>query len=214
MNPEEIASLRTDYETLGLNRSDLADDPFHQFERWFDDAVSAGVNQPNAFVLATASVDGAPSARAVLMKDISAEGLVFYTNMDSRKGQELAANPRAAACFVWLELHRQVRLEGVAQEVDDQRADAYFLSRPPGARLAAAASPQSRVVSDRSELDRAYAQLEERYPNGEVPRPPRWGGYVIVPSVFEFWQGRPNRFHDRFRYRLWEDGWLIERLAP
>lgn len=214
MDPEEIASLRTDYETAGLNRPDLAHDPFRQFEHWFEDAMMAGVDQPNAFVLATVAEDGAPSARAVLMKDISVGGLVFYTNRDSRKGQELAANPGAAACFVWPTLHRQVRLEGVVELVDDERSDQYFQSRPVGAKLAAAASPQSRVVSNRSVLDRAYAELEERYPEGDVPRPPSWGGYAIVPSMFEFWQGRPNRFHDRFRYRLEGDRWQIERLAP
>lgn len=214
MDPEEIASLRTDYETVGLNRSDLALDPFRQFAKWFEDAVSAGVDQPNTFVLATAGDDGNPSARAVLMKDISQEGLVFYTNRESRKGEELAANPRAAACFVWLPLHRQVRVGGAVEVVDDRRSDEYFRSRPPGAKLAAAASPQSRVVSDRAVLDRAYAELEERYPDGDVPRPERWGGYAIVPSMFEFWQGRPNRFHDRFRYRLRQNSWLIERLAP
>lgn len=214
MDPEEIASLRTDYETAGLNRSDLAHDPLRQFGQWFQDAVSAGVNQPNAFVLATAGDDGAPAARAVLMKDISEDGLVFYTNRDSRKGEELAANPRAAACFVWLPLHRQVRVEGAVELVDERRSDEYFRSRPPGARLAAAASPQSQVVPDRSVLDRAYAELEQRHPDGDVPRPARWGGYAIVPSMFEFWQGRPNRFHDRFRYRARGGGWLIERLAP
>jgi pyridoxamine 5'-phosphate oxidase len=214
VDPEEIASLRTDYQTAGLSRSGLADDPYRQFEHWFEDALAAGVDQPNAFVLATATDDGTPSARAVLMKDMSDDGLVFYTNRDSRKGQELAANPRAAACFVWLPLHRQVRIEGVVGAVDDKSSDRYFRSRPLGARLAAAASPQSQVVPDRSALDRAYAELEERYPDGDVPRPPRWGGYAIVPSMFEFWQGRANRFHDRFRYSRQGDRWLIERLAP
>lgn len=214
MDPDEIASLRTDYVTTALSRSDLADDPHLQFGKWFEDAVSAGVDQPNAFILATAAEDGAPSARAVLMKDISEEGLVFYTNRDSRKGEELAANPRAAACFVWLPLHRQVRVEGAVELVDDRTSDEYFRSRPAGARLAAAASPQSQVVSHRGVLDAAYTELERRYPDGDVPRPPWWGGYAIVPSMFEFWQGRPNRFHDRFRYRLQGAGWLIERLAP
>jgi len=214
VEPSDVAALRIEYESLGLSRADMSADPFDQFNEWFEGAVAAGINQPNAFVLATASPDGAPSARAVLMKDMSADGLVFYTNTTSRKGRELADNPRAAACFVWMDLHRQVRLEGPVESVDAVTADAYFRSRPVGSRLAAAASPQSTVVERRSLLDDRWAELAAAHPDGDVPRPDWWGGFRIVPDTFEFWQGRPNRFHDRIRYRRQDTAWILERLAP
>lgn len=214
MKPEDIAALRVEYETAGLSRQDMAGDPFDEFARWFDGAVAAGVSQANAFVLATADESGRPSARAVLMKEMSERGLVFYTNRASRKGQDLAANPRAAACFVWMELHRQIRVEGHVVKVDDSASEAYFASRPVGARLAAAASAQSEVVADRRTLEDTRSDLAARYPDGDVPRPSNWGGYLIVPDTFEFWQGRPDRFHDRLRYRAEDGRWVIERLAP
>ena len=214
MEPSDLAALRIEYESRGLSRSDMSADPFNQFDEWFEAAVAAGVNQPNAFVLATATPDGVPSARAILMKDMSADGLVFYTNTLSRKGSELAENPRAAACFVWLDLHRQVRLEGPVQSVDAATADAYFRSRPGGSRLAAAASPQSTVVARRALLDDRWAELAAAHPEGDVPRPEWWGGFRIAPDGFEFWQGRPNRFHDRIRYRRQDTTWILERLAP
>lgn len=214
MEPSEVAALRIEYESVGLSRADMSADPFDQFNEWFEAAVAAGVNQPNAFVLATATPDGVPSARAILMKDMSADGLVFYTNTLSRKGSELAENPRAAACFVWLDLHRQVRLEGPVLSVDAATADAYFRSRPGGSRLAAAASPQSTVVERRALLDDRWAELAAAHPDGDVPRPGWWGGFRIAPDGFEFWQGRPNRFHDRIRYRRQDTTWILERLAP
>lgn len=214
MDVDRIAALRIEYESLGIDEEALGDDPVVAFEQWFEEAADAGVEQANTFVLATADAHGRPSARAVLMKGFSPAGVVFYTNRESRKGADLATNPRVAACFVWQSLRRQVRIEGVVEEVAEADSDAYFSSRPLGARLAAAASPQSRVVADRSVLDDRFTELEARHPQGDVPRPPAWGGYRIVPEVFEFWQGRPNRFHDRIRFRSAGEGWVAERLAP
>lgn len=198
----------------GLDESEVDADPHRQFEAWFDQAIAAGVDQPNAFVLATADVGARPSARALLMKDFSEAGLVFYTNRNSRKGRELAANPTAAACFVWIGLHRQVRIEGEVEDVDDAEADRYFATRPPGSRLAAAVSPQSTVVAGRSELEQRFAALHSLHPDGAVDRPEMWCGYRMVPTAFEFWQGRPNRFHDRIHYRHGAEAWVRERLAP
>lgn len=214
MHVPDIAALRVEYESLGIDPADMADDPVEEFTSWFTAAVEAGVTELNAFVLATATPDGRPSARAVLLKEIGPEGLSFFTNLDSRKGRELRDNPRAAGCFVWIDLHRQIRVEGHVTQVPDDIADAYFASRPPGSRLAAAVSAQSEVVESRAVLDEAYEELQEKHPDGDVPRPPRWGGFRIVPDEFEFWQGRPNRFHDRVRYRLVGESWMKERLAP
>jgi pyridoxamine 5'-phosphate oxidase len=210
---EEAARLRREYESDGLVESNMADDPFTEFEDWFDGVITAGIDEPNAFVLATVDVDGAPSARAVLMKGISPDGLVFYTGMESRKSLAMRANPKAAATFVWTPLHRQVRFEGSVTEVDDETADAYFATRPRGAQIAAHASHQSTPVADRSVLEVRFADLDLSF--GEVvPRPDHWGGWRLSPGVVEFWQGRPNRFHDRVKY-LKEDGvWVKERLAP
>lgn len=214
MQVPDLASLRIEYEAMGIDPTSMADDPLEEFVVWLQAAVEAGVPQPNAFVLATASSDAVPSARAVLLKGVDERGLGFYTNVTSRKGEELAANPRAAACFVWMELHRQIRVEGYVARLDDASADAYFASRPHGSRLAAAASHQSRVVATREALEQRYRELEAQYPDGSVPRPPEWGGFRIVPEMYEFWQGRPNRFHDRVRYRREDDWWVKERLAP
>lgn len=191
----------------------MADEPFTEFETWFDGVITAGIDEPNAFVLATADGEGSPSARAVLMKDLSPDGLVFYTGMESRKSRAMRANPRAAATFVWTPLHRQVRFEGSVTPVDDETSDAYFATRPRGAQIAAHASLQSTPVADRDVLEMRFADLDLSF-GDVVPRPEHWGGWRLSPHVVEFWQGRPNRFHDRVRYLLEEGGWVKERLAP
>lgn len=213
VNQEEAARLRAEYEAEGLDEAAMADDPFTQFRHWFKGVLEADLFQPNTFVVATADEHGRPSARAVLMKDFSEEGIVFYTNLGSRKSEELKLNPAAAATFVWLPLHRQVRFEGSVVEVEAAVADEYFSSRPRGAQLAAHASEQSRVVKTRIELEERFAALDSAYPDS-IPRPDSWGGWRLVPDAVEFWQGMPNRFHDRVRYRLVDGAWVKERLAP
>ena len=214
MDQERLRTLRTDYESAGLSRSDLTGDPSELFARWFAEALQAGLQEPHAFILATVDRTARPSARTVLMRGADRRGIVFYTNYRSRKGVELAGNPRAAGVFLWLPLHRQVRVEGAVQKVSGTRSDEYFGSRPPGSRLSAVASPQSRPVPDRAWLEGRMEELWLRYPEGDAPRPPEWGGYRIITDRYEFWQGRPNRFHDRFEYRMRDGGWVAERLAP
>lgn len=198
-----------------LSEAEARQDPFEQFGIWYAEATAAGLHQPDAMVLATATRQGAPSARAVLLKGFDSRGFVFYSNYESRKGRELAENPQASLVFVWSEISRQVRLEGVVEKVSPEESDAYFASRPLGSRLGALASNQSQVIPGREFLERRVEALAKEYRDGEPPRPAYWGGYRLSPSVIEFWQGRPDRIHDRLRYRRLEDGgWLIERLSP
>ena len=198
----------------GLDEQSAAADPFQQFERWFNVAAAAGLHLPNAVILATADAQGTPSARAVLLKDYDPSGFVFYTNYSSRKGRELTANPHACLLFSWVELERQVRIEGPVQKVSAPESDAYFASRPLGSRLGAWASPQSETVPDRATLEARFADAQRRFGDA-VPRPPHWGGFRVTPHAIEFWQGRENRLHDRLRYRRDDkSGWTIERLAP
>lgn len=210
--PADPASMRESYGARGLDRADLADDPFDQFRAWFDEWLALAPYDANAVALATADAGGRPSVRFVLLKGVD-HGFVFFTNYRSRKGEELAANPQAALCFGWIALERQVRVVGPVEQVTPAESDAYFATRPVGSQWGAWASAQSTPVDSRADLEQRWADAEDRY--GEaVPRPPHWGGYRIVPDELEFWQGRPSRLHDRFRYTRRAEGWAIERLMP
>ena len=213
-DPVDLAALRRDYARAGLAEQDLAPTWHEQLERWLAEAVAAGLTEPNAAVLGTADADGVPSARTVLVKGVDARGLAVFTNLTSRKGRELAANPRASLAFSWVALERQVVVAGDVERVADDEAAAYFATRPRGAQLGAWASRQSSVIASRAELEERRAALEERFAGAEVPLPPFWGGFRVVPRTVELWQGRPDRLHDRLRYRADGDRWLVERLSP
>lgn len=211
----DLAGLREDYARAGLAEADLAPDPLAMFGRWFDDAVAGGIHEPNAMVVATVDPDGAPSARIVLLKELTPEGFVFYTNHGSRKGAALAHEARCSLLFPWHPLERQVRVDGVAELLDRDTVAAYFAVRPRSSQLGAWASHQSTVVGSRADLEAAYAEAEARFEGGEVPVPEEWGGYLVRPSAVEFWQGRTGRLHDRLVYRAdGSGGWVTERLAP
>ena len=207
--------LRREYNTVGLSEDDLAEGPFEQFEQWFQQAVDAKIDLPDAMTLATATRDGLPSARIVLLRGFDERGLVFYTDYQSQKGQELAENPNAALVIYWRELDRQIRITGTVSTVSREASEEYFRSRPIGSQLAALASKQGEVISNRQELECRYKQLMETYRQREIPLPPCWGGFRLMPGWFEFWQGRPNRLHDRLRYTHRPgESWKIERLSP
>ena len=206
--------MRREYTRAALAEADVDADPVVQFGRWFEQAEPAGLLEPHAMTLATATPDGRPSARMVLLRGFDERGFCFYTNYESRKAAELAANPRAALVFGWGELERQVRIEGTVERTSRAESEAYFASRPPCSQLSAAASPQSRVIEDRATLERRVAELATAMPDGQLQLPEFWGGYRLVPEVVEFWQGRSNRLHDRLRYRRAGDTWKLERLAP
>jgi pyridoxamine 5'-phosphate oxidase len=209
----DIAQIRTDYKRGALDDEHSATDPITQFSRWWDEALACALPEPNAMTLATASGDGAPAARVVLLKDFDAAGFVFYTNYDSRKGRELAANARACLLFFWAELERQVRIDGTVEQVDGATSDAYFASRPLASRIGAWASPQSQAITSKAWLLARAAEMGLRH--GLHPaRPPHWGGYRVRPTAIEFWQGRPSRLHDRLLYTQADGRWTRARLAP
>lgn len=216
--PERLAALREEYSLGGLNESDLTAEPAEMLRRWLEDAVTAGLHDPNAMAVATVSATGRPSSRIVLLKGLSPAGLVFYTSYSSRKGEELAGQPVCAAVFPWHALQRQARVEGAVSRLEEAESDAYFASRPRASQLSAWASPQSRVVDSREQLDTRYAEVAAQFRGGPVPRPPYWGGLLIAPDTYEFWQGRQGRLHDRFRYTLVRSRphqpWLVQRLGP
>jgi len=210
-----VADLRRNYTKSGLIEADADPNPFKQFQQWFDQALAGQLPEPNAMTLATVAPDGKPSARIVLLKNFDEHGFVFYTNYSSHKGQQLQANPWAALVFWWAELERQVRIEGRVEKVSEAESDAYFHSRPLGSQLGAWVSQQSQVIDTREVIEVRLQELEEKYINQAVPRPSHWGGFRVIPTAIEFWQGRPNRLHDRLLYGRLEDGrWLIKRLSP
>ena len=212
---KSIAELRRDYTLAGLRRSDLDADPIAQFKKWFDEAHVGGIIEPNAMTLATVDGGGHPSTRTVLLKAVDRRGFIFFTNYESRKGRELAKNPHAALTFFWVELERQVCIAGKIDKVSAAESDEYFNLRPKGSRLAAWTSSQSEIIANREVLEKKLAEVSAKYPGDHVPRPPHWGGYSLTPQRIEFWQGRPDRLHDRFEYSRQAGGaWRLERLSP
>jgi pyridoxamine 5'-phosphate oxidase len=213
MNEAELEAMRRDYASAPLRSTDLADSWLEQMERWLAEAAEAQLPEPNAMVLATADVDGVPSARTVLLKGLDEHGLTFFTNLGSRKGRELHANARAAVVFPWIALHRQVIVDGAVEALSARESDEYFASRPRGAQVSAVASHQSQAVEARGTLEEAYREVDSRHPD-QVPRPDHWGGLRLRPDMVEFWQGRQDRLHDRLRYRHTVSEWIVERLSP
>ncbi|MDZ4712916.1 MAG: pyridoxamine 5'-phosphate oxidase [bacterium] len=217
MNKNSIADIRKDYifgESTGLKEEDVSGDPFDQFERWFSEKVSSGDPESNAMFIATATKDGKPSLRTVLLKNFDSNGFTFYTNYSSRKGKELEENPFASILFFWKESERQIRIEGIAEKVSRQESDEYFHKRPFESQLAALCSDQSNVIENREVIEKRFTELKKQYENKTIPLPDDWGGYRLIPDKFEFWQGRQNRMHDRIAYTKINSEWKIERLAP
>lgn len=211
---DELSRMRHEYQAGSLNETEMASNPLDEFRVWLETAIAAGLPEPNAMIVASATSDGKPSARVVLLKELNDKGFVFYTNYTSRKGRELLANPFTAAVFDWHDIERQVRIEGIVEKVQDEESDTYFGLRPNDAKIGAWASPQSRVVRGRSALEELQKKYTAQFAGREVTRPPHWGGFLIRPTMIEFWQGRPNRMHDRMAYYKVEKGWDMRRLAP
>jgi pyridoxamine 5'-phosphate oxidase len=210
----QASEMRREYALTGLNEADLDPNPIHQFARWFAQAQEAQVPEANAMVLATASPDGTPAARVVLLKGFDERGFVFYSNYESPKGRDLEATSRAALSFYWPQLERQIRVSGTTSRISREESRAYFDSRPVGSRIAASLSRQSEIVPDRDYLEREFARLAEEFGDGPIPLPDFWGGYRVRPEWIEFWQGRPNRLHDRLRYQRAGEDWVVSRLSP
>jgi pyridoxamine 5'-phosphate oxidase len=209
-----IADIRKEYKLRSLLEKDVDADPIKQFQQWWNEAMMSDIEEPNAMTLATSNKNGKPSARIVLLKGLSNDGFVFFTNYASRKGNELKENPYASLLFFWKELERQVRIEGSVSKTDEQKSDEYFLSRPSLSKIGAWGSAQSKVIGSREDLEKNVLKYEQQFGNGEIPRPAYWGGYIVKPTLIEFWQGRPSRLHDRLQYTLTNDKWVLERLAP
>ena len=210
----DLGDLRSDYISQELRRKDLLINPLEQFQAWLQDAQKAQVPEPNAMVLATCKKTGFPSTRTVLLKQVDESGLIFFTNYESRKAKEIEENPQVSATFLWKALERQVVIQGTAKKTSREISEKYFARRPRQSQLGAAASQQGTIISSRTVLEEEYARLDKLYGNSEVPCPKFWGGFIIKPNYYEFWQGRPNRLHDRFKYQFSDGQWVIERLAP
>ena len=210
-----ISDIRKEYILQSLSESDIEKNPIRQFDKWWDQAIESGIEEVNAMILATADLSGKPSARIVLLKGYNDSGFIFFTNYNSHKGSEIEHNPNVCLNFFWKELERQVRIEGRANKISDEESDLYFNSRPISSRIGAWASPQSKVISSREELENSYNQFEKEFSDNEITRPPHWGGYIVQPEKMEFWQGRPSRLHDRIEYNIELDkSWSFVRLAP
>jgi pyridoxamine 5'-phosphate oxidase len=214
MNKEELQKLREDYFKNSLDESEVNKNPFKQFDQWLAEALGAEVPEPNAMTLSTVDLENKPHSRVVLLKGLDDDGFLFYSNYASDKGKEIAQNPNVSLCFVWLELERQVRIDGVAEKLSEEENEAYFKQRPYRSQLGALASNQSAEVPNRAFLEKKFEELEEKYGEGEVPKPESWGGYKVIPEAIEFWQGRRSRLHDRVKYELIADKWNIKRLSP
>lgn len=213
MTETNFAAIRKEYKQKSLLEKNVDPDPIRQFQQWWNEAVTSNIDEPNAMTLAAADKHGKPSARIVLLKGVSNEGFVFFTNYQSRKGKELAENPHASLLFFWKEIERQVRIEGTVSKTSEEISSKYFLSRPESSRIGAWSSPQSTVIKNREVLENNVLKYQKQFA-GQIPKPPHWGGYIVKPTVIEFWQGRPSRLHDRLQYTFDNNKWTMERLAP